>query len=91
MRTADTKASPRQSLIEVIPPKGTINKRYTVSLETAEMMVARGTALWLAGLKVIQEIKRQSVSNDNRTWRKTISYDPETRVGLPVMQLVPPR
>jgi hypothetical protein len=81
----------RPADIEVIPLKGTINKRYTVSLDTAEMMVARGQALWLAGLRVIQEIARVSVSADNRTWQKRISYDPDTRVGIATMQLVSPR
>jgi hypothetical protein len=78
----------RSSSIEVIPLKGS---KYFIPLEQAEIMVARDSAVWLSGLRVIQEIRRVSTSADNRTWRKTISYDPETRVGVAVMQLVPPR
>jgi hypothetical protein len=79
---------PRLSSIEVLPLKGS---KYNIPLEQAEIMVARDQAVWLAGLKVIQEIKRVSVSADNRSWRKTICYDPDTQTSVATMQLVSPR
>ena len=63
---------------------------YTVSQEQAEIMVARGSALWLAGLRAIQECKRTERSAANRQWRKTPCYDPDTRVVIHTMQLVVP-
>jgi|ERR1700676_1382369 len=64
---------------------------YFVSPTHAAQLVARGTAVWIPGLKRLREVSVLAVRGESREWRPTMCYDPDTRVSIKTMQLVPAR
>lgn len=63
--------------------------RY-ISKEVAEIMVLRGTAVWSAdGTRRLFERAARIQHSESRHWAKTRCYDPDTRVSIHTMQLVP--
>ena len=75
--------------VEVLPSN--INyPPYKVTQERAEQLVAVGRCVWIPGLRKLREVTL-AVRGQLREWRKTICYDPDTKVGMPTMQLVPAR
>lgn len=72
----------KKALVEVVNIRADIT--FLVSLETAEIMIAKGQAVWdQTGLKRLIEIGR--VRTDAREWRKRKSG----KHGPSVMQFVP--
>jgi primase-polymerase (primpol)-like protein len=82
---------PSRNTIQVIPymladgPR----KTYSVSLEQAEIMVARGAARWTNdGTRTIRETK-VSVRGESRSWRKVTNRTKNGAALYSTMQLVP--
>ncbi|MBU6231657.1 hypothetical protein KGP36_03230 [Patescibacteria group bacterium] len=72
-----------------VTPHQVSNPTYYVTLERADILVAKGLCKWEPGLRRLREVK-QSARGEHRVWHKTMCYDPDTRVALPTMQLVNP-
>lgn len=77
--------------VELIPAmiQGKWPASSRITRDAAEKLVARGVAYWDAsGLKRVF-MRSLTARGQAREWRKTMSYDPQLRFGIAVMQLVP--
>jgi len=82
---------PTASKLILVSPRNVSLPTYYVTLNHAEQLVARGRAEWIPGLKRLREVAPLAVRGEAREWRPTMCYDPETRVSIKTMQLVPAR
>jgi hypothetical protein len=84
-------AQPKRVLVVAMLRSGEQSHSYYVSQAQADIMIARGDARpaddGTRRILAIHTRPRGTV----REWRKTASYDPDTRVSIPTMQLVEPR
>lgn len=59
----------------------------SISRVRAEILVARGQAVWDGLNRILERYMRPR--GQQLEWRKTTCYDPGTRSSMPTMQLVP--
>ena len=85
-----TRSVSRQNIVTVTP-RNVSQPVYYVTETHAEQMIARGTAIRITGLRRIREVSRLAIRGEAREWRPTMCYDPDTRVSIKTMQLVPVR
>ena len=95
MATLSTKLAtrvPAASPQAVIPvtPRNVNSPTYNVTMTHACQMVARGSAVWIPGLKRLREVQPLAVRGELREWCPTACYDPDTGVSIRTLQLVVP-
>lgn len=81
----------RRVPVRVIPAMvgGQRPPSYSVSVDSAEHMLARGIAYMAPDGTRAVYLYSTAPRGHVREWRKTICYDPATGMSLPTMQLVP--
>ena len=76
--------------IEVMPRLRDGNRpaSYFVSRTQAEIMVARGSAVWVGDFKKIAECSTRAGAGQRKMWKKRPCYNPDDRTVVWTMQLV---